>query len=126
MATAKDSKISKKEAVRRTLEKVGKDVKVGDALAHVKSEFGLEISPAHFFNIKSTLKGGGRRGRKRGRPGRPRKDAAAATAAAPVAATPRSNGVVGSIGLGDIQTVKALADRYGSENLHQLIKVIAK
>lgn len=107
--------MTKAEAVRQTLAKLGNDVKPNDIVNHVKSAFGLEMS----YDMASTYKsaalkkaGGKRRGRKPGR-----KPAVAAT---------NGRRAGGSISMADIQAVKDLADRLGADKVRQLAEVLAR
>lgn len=109
--------MTKAEAVRQTLAKLGNDVKPNDIVNHVKTAFGLDMS----YDMASTYKsaalkkaGGKRRGRKPGR--KPAVDAAPTNG--------RRAG--GSISLADIQAVKELADRLGADKVRQLAEVLAR
>jgi len=107
--------ISKIEAVRQAIAKLGKDAKPPEILSFVKENFGVTMSYDMASNYKSTAlkKKKGKRGRKPG----PK----------PAAAVPTANGHSnGSISLEDISAVKALADRLGAEKVWQLAKVLAK
>ena len=115
MARPKKSKgISKMEAVRQAIGKMGKDIKPPAILSFVKENYNLDMSYDMASNYKGLIlkkRGGKRRGRKPGR-----KPAAVAT-----------NGrKAGGITLADIEAVKALADRLGAEKVRQLAAVLAK
>jgi hypothetical protein len=110
--------ISKIDAVRQAVAKLGKDAKPPEILSFVKENFGVTMSYDMASNYKSTAlkKKKGKRGRKPG-----------PKSAATVAAVPTTNGHSnGSISLEDISAVKALADRLGAEKVWQLAKVLAK
>jgi hypothetical protein len=106
--------ISKMEAVRQAIAKLGKDAKPNDILGHIKSEFGITMSYDMASTYKSSvLKKGKKRGRKPGRK--------------PAAVAATANGqTAGGISLEDITAVKALGDRLGAEKVWQLAKVLAK
>jgi hypothetical protein len=110
--------ISKMEAVRQAIAKLGKDAGPAEILPFIKENFGVVMSTEMAYNYKSTaLKqmGGKKRGRKPGRkPGKK-----------PVAVAAAANGHTESISLADIQAVKALTDRLGAEKVFQLAKVLS-
>jgi hypothetical protein len=111
--------ISKMEAVRQAIAKLGKEAKPPEILSFVKQNFGVKMSYDMASNYKGTAikqLGGKKRGRKPG----PKPAVAAA-------AVPTANGHAGgSISLEDITAVKALADKLGAEKVWQLAKVLAK
>jgi len=121
MAGPKKSKdgISKMEAVRQAIAKLGKDAKPPEILSFVKENFGVEMSYDMASTYKSTaLKE--KKGKKRGPKPGPKPAVAAA-------AVPTANGHAnGSISLEDITAVKSLADRLGADKVWQLAKVLAK
>jgi hypothetical protein len=112
-APADDAGITKMEAVRRALAKLGRDAKPLQIKALIKSEFGLEMSADHISTYKGVLRK--KAGDKR-RPG-PEPQAQAAPAAARATAP-------GGITLDDIRAVKELADRIGAEKVRQLVDVL--
>src|SRR2546423_1712641 len=95
------STITKTEAVRLAMEKLGKDVPAEAAMKFVKDEHGLELSKSHFYNIKTTLSK--KTGKKRGRPRKIQDEATPAVLAAPIAA-PAVKPVRAAINLADLQT----------------------
>jgi hypothetical protein len=115
MARPKKSKgISKMEAVRQAITKMGKDIKPPAILSFVKENYSLDMSYDMASNYKGLIlkkRGGRRRGRKPGR-----KPVALAT----------NGSKAGGITLADIEAVKALADRLGAEKVRQLAAVLAK
>lgn len=113
--------ITKTEAVRLAIEKLGKDTAADAAMKFVKDEYKLDLSKSHFFNIKSTLSNKG--GKKRGRPRKVQVETAAPTASA----TPKSISAHGRTGisLADLQAIKGLADKLGAADLHSLVDVLA-
>src|SRR5436305_7680820 len=77
--------ISKTEAVRRAIGEGHDKPTVG--LNYIRSTFGIEMSPSHFSNIKSSL-AGPKKGKRRGRkPGRKPREAATPAVAPAVSAT---------------------------------------
>jgi hypothetical protein len=110
--------ISKMEAVRQAIAKLGKEAKPPEILSYVKENFGVVMSYDMASNYKGiTLRKG--KGKRRGpKPG---------WKSAVAAAVPTANGhAAGNISIEDIQAVKALADRLGAEKVWQLAKVLAK
>ena len=97
--------ISKMEAVRQAIAKLGKETKPGDLVTHLKSDFGITMSYDMASTYKSTAikqMGGKKRGRKPGP-----KPAVAAVAAV---AAPTANGHAGgSISLEDITAVRKVS-----------------
>jgi hypothetical protein len=108
--------ITKMEAVRQALGKLGKDASRPEIQKFVKDTYGLQMTLDHISNCKGEL--------------RKKKGAAKSAAAKPPAAktelkkpaAPRSNG----ISLTDIETVKDLVDRVGPDSLRKLISVLAR
>jgi hypothetical protein len=124
--------ISKKEAVRLVLEKLGRDAKPAQLRPYIKATFGLDMTPAHITTAKGELlRGKGGKGKaakgKKTAPNLPTQAAAPAPPAQPPpkaqAAGSRSGG---SISLADIQAVQGLLGRVGADTLHGLIDVLAK
>src|SRR5688500_17368451 len=120
--TPEDKGITKKEAVRRTLVQLGRNAKAPEVLQSVRKNFGLEISPPHYFNIKSMLKHDGRK--KRGRPPMPPHTRPNGKS------NGKSNGSNGKtqpgLSLQEIQTVKELTRRHGPASLHELIDLVSR
>jgi hypothetical protein len=125
-------KISKQEAVRRSLAHFGNDAKPAQMKPWIKAELGIEMSTDHISTAKGDiLRKSGVRGK------RPAKRAKAAPKAlAPKAATqpapsaqqgPKSAAAkAAGIPLNDILYVKDLVGRFGPEQLHTLIDAFAK
>jgi hypothetical protein len=111
-----EGRVTKMEAVRQAVAKLGPDAKPVEILAFIKETYGLEMSTEMAYNYKSTALKQARGGKKRGRkPGR--------KAAAP------ANGRKGrraGITFEDIQAVKALTDRIGADKVRQLAEVLSK
>ncbi len=112
-AEARKESVSKTDAVKQALAKLGKKAKPAAIHDFVASEFGLEIGLGHISNIKSTLK------KTRKRTAKPE----------PVAAVTHANGKPAretGVSLADIEATKQLAERVGVKQLHALIDLVAK
>jgi hypothetical protein len=119
--TKSDAGISKTDAVKDALAKLGKKAKPGAISEYVKSEYGLEISLSHVSNIKSTLKRSPKK--RRGRPAlNGQHEARSEEAALP----PRNAKKVAGIDLDDVQAAKALTRRLGASTLHTLVDLLAQ
>ena len=127
--------VTKMEAVRRALAKLGLDAKRGAIQTFVKEQFGVEMSLDHVSNYKSELTKKAGKGKAKAKPRmtaetKPAPEAAAApreTAPEPPATKkPAAGGKSGGIPLGDILTVKELVGRLGAGPLHTLIDAFAK
>jgi hypothetical protein len=124
--------ISKVEAVRRSIEKLGRGASNAEIQADVLERFGVEMSTNHV----STCKGDLARKTKTKKPVaapsakvQPAKPAARREQATPSATTSHSgtsDGKGPAIPLEDILTVKGLVDRVGAGHLRTLIDVMAK
>src|SRR5689334_17278087 len=110
-APADEGKISKMEAVRRTLAEGVQSPT--DGVAFIKERFGLDVSTAMFGAYKSQLKakaGAGSKGK--GKPGRKLgRKPAEARAAAPAAGNP----------LEAARAVKEMVERYGAETVRGMV-----
>jgi hypothetical protein len=117
MPRPKKETISKLDAMRQAVAKLGKDAPLADLLKTIKQDFGINLDRALAYNYKSIVSSqkaptsAKRRGRKPGR-----KPAAAASKARTTA----------GITIDDIQAVKSLADRIGAEKVRELATVLAK
>jgi hypothetical protein len=112
--------VSKLEAMRQAVAKLGKDAPLLDLLKVIKDDFGMTLDRSLAYNYKSLVTSKPATGKRKGRkPGR--KSKAVATAAA---VTNDRKAV--AISIEDIQAVKALADRIGAEKVSQLAKVMAQ
>jgi hypothetical protein len=113
--------ISKTEAVQKAVEQGW--TKPTEGVMFIKTMVGIDLSPSHFSNIKSTL---GTTQKKR--PGRPpgikSKPKAEAVPVAPQrpAVAPRSSGV---IDIEAVQQVKELVDKLGPETMKGLIEALS-
>jgi hypothetical protein len=109
-------KITKMEAVRRALAKMGRKAKPSEIQPYVKATFGIEMSTDHISTYKGNILN-----KKRAK-----KPAAPAAPAAPDSKPRAPRAAGGSILLEDVLTAKALLDRIGAERLHVLIDGLAK
>jgi hypothetical protein len=106
---AKKKALTKREAVRRAIADLGRDAMPLQLQGHIRSKFGIEMSPDHISveKRKTLLKEAGE--------GKP------AAAAKPA---PQGNGE--AIDLADIEAVKDLVERVGADSLKKLIDVLAR
>jgi hypothetical protein len=117
MPRPKKETISKLDAMRQAVAKLGKDAPLADLLKAIKQDFGITLDRGLAYNYKSivssqtTATTGKRKGRKPGR-----KPAAAATNSSKVVA----------ISIDDIRAVKVLADRIGADKVQRLAQVLVK
>jgi hypothetical protein len=116
--TTGDTKpLTKREAVRRTLETLGDDAKPAEMQGHLREHYGLEMNTNMISSYKSQLTGGtGRRGKKRGRPAK-----ATATVAAPRAMPAQA----GEVPWRDIRAIKDIAGRLGVKGLRELVEYLS-
>jgi hypothetical protein len=118
MPRPKKETISKLEAMRQAVAKLGKDAPLADMLKFIKQTHGITLDRALAYNYKSLAISKPANAKRKGRkPGR--KPAA-------VAATVASGSKAAAITLEDIETLKALADRLGADKVTQLAAVLAK
>src|SRR5262245_47965609 len=121
-ATAGGEKITKKEAVRRSLKRLGQDAKPAAIQADIRERFGLDMTPGHITTTKGELRREAAKGktapRKAGRPPRAKREAAPAkadaTRPAPAAAAgpvATSNSQGPAVLLEDILALKGLVQR---------------
>src|SRR5438876_8539885 len=96
--------ISKMEAVRRTLAKLGNEAMPLDIQKHLKSEFGIDMDTSMISNYKSAVKTAG-------------KSAVIRAPAARKAAS--TNSRAGGITLEEIRAVKAVVDKFGAERVRE-------
>jgi hypothetical protein len=99
-------KLSKMEAVRRALDEYGPDVKPLKIKDHLKKRYKLNISA----DMASTYKGNILR-----------KSGQSATIREPQAATSSRKAAEPALHMGDVQAVKDLADRLGTDQVRQLL-----
>ncbi|HVS39379.1 MAG TPA: hypothetical protein VMS17_27730 [Gemmataceae bacterium] len=114
-------KMSKMEAVRRALRKLGRDAKPLPLQAHIKKEFGIDMSTDHISTYKGDI------ARKKAKRFAAKRAAKAAGAAPTMTehAKPAGKGAV-SYHLEDVLTAKELLERVGAERLRTLINGLAK
>src|SRR5262249_7995284 len=131
-ATTGTEKITKKEAVRRSLAKLGQDAKPALIRADIKERFGIEMTPAHITTTKGELRRQAAKGKAAPRrpPGRPPKAKAEADPAQrhPPAPAPaeRGSSTGATVLLEDIQTLKSLVKRVGADHLKTLIDLLSR
>jgi hypothetical protein len=114
--------ITKKEAVKRSLAKLGKTAMPKAMQADIKQRFGLDMTLAHLSTTKSDLLREG--GKKKKQP----------VVTEPVATSPQGqpavpqskNGKAPALKIDDILTLQGLVRRIGAENLRRLIDVLSK
>jgi hypothetical protein len=98
--------ISKMEAVRRVLADLGSDAMPGEIQKHVKEKFGIAMEPNMVSNYKSALKAANK----------------SAVHRTPKAAAKATGGITPT----DVQAVKELVDKLGSDQVRQLAEVLGK
>ncbi len=122
-AAAKANGLTKKEAVRRALAKLGPQAKPAELQAHIKKAFGIEMTTDHVSTCKGDIL------RKEGAPVSvgltAAKKPAAAKPAAPKSAAAKA-AMPSGISLSDVRTTKELVERYGAAALRTLIDLLAK
>jgi hypothetical protein len=119
-APAKEkSTITKKEAVRRSLQKLGADAATADIQADIKKRFGFEMTTNHI----STTKGELRKQASKNAPAA--KTEATKPANVPSAKTP-ANGNGPTVEMQDVLTLKDLVRRVGAAHLKTLIDVMSR
>jgi hypothetical protein len=105
-------KITKMEAMRQTVAKLGKDASAKEIQDHLKKELGIEMSIEMVYTYKGVaLKqlGGKKKGKRR--KAKPTKVLAATTEA-------------DGISVADIQAVKAIVDKLGARKVLELAEVL--
>ena len=107
-------KPSKRALVQSAIEALG-DPKAAEVQAYVKEKFGTDLDLGLISTYKSQLNPKRKkRGKKRGRP------AGVPNAVAPAAKAPRT-----SVSIDDIHEIKALINRFGTDGLVSMIKVLS-
>jgi hypothetical protein len=117
----KRSGLTKMEAVRRALRKLGKGAKPVQLQSFVRDQFGIEMTAGHV----STYKGDILRKAAKAKAAALKHTPPNAAAKPPLPATPNAK-PGGGIALEDIQAVKALVGRVGAADLKALIDVLAR
>ncbi len=119
-------KISKKEAVRRSLATLGKKASPVDIQKDIKERFGIDMNTGHISTTKGELR---REGKKKPGPKKaalkPQEQAAASPPVQPAPA-PARDGKKASVEIDDILALRALLDRVGVHQLRTLIDVLAR
>jgi hypothetical protein len=105
---AKKKVLTKREAVRRAIADLGPDAMPLQLQGHIRSKYGIEMSPDHISVEKR----------------RTQLEAAKGKTAAAAKPAPQENGE--AIGLADIEAVKDLVERVGADSLKKLIDVMAR
>jgi hypothetical protein len=125
---------SKKEAVRRALQDLGREAKPMPIRDHVKQHYHIDMGLDHLSTVKGeTLRETGQANPTAEKPATTKPVAPQAAAARPAlhkaesakAARPQAAAAWG-IALTDIDTVKELLQRLGATNLKKLIDVMAR
>jgi hypothetical protein len=110
-AKPRTPEVTKMDAVRGALKKLGRKASPQDIRVFIRSEFNVAMEPTLISNYKShLLRKARRRGRKMGRQ---------AAAAVPAPAT-------GGFSLDDIQAVREVIEQIGANKVQELAAVLAK
>jgi hypothetical protein len=130
-AAVKGNGITKKEAVRLELKKLGRNAKPAQLQPYIKATFGIDMTPAHITTTKGELLRGKRsKGKAAGKKPEPSSKppaAAAATKPSALKAPQGGNGAAArGVSLNDIGVVKELLGRVGADSLRTLIDLLAK
>lgn len=91
------------DMVKDALSELGKDAKPLAIQAHIKGKFGKELPTTLISNYKSVMKGKG--SGSKGKPGRPAKSS-------------------GAIHIEDLEAVRTLVNKLGSDNVVRLVGVV--
>jgi hypothetical protein len=123
--------MTKKEAVRKALKKLGRNAKPAQLQPYIKEMFGFDMTPAHITTAKGELlRGKGGKGKAAGKKRHPAAQAPALPAApqqgAPKAPPAGNGAAAGRVSLKDIAVVKDLLGRVGADNLRTLIDLLAR
>jgi hypothetical protein len=120
-AAAKDTGISKIDAVRKALKELGKDAMPVKIQGYLKEKFGLEMTTSYVSVYKSHLLRKKKRKKAVSKAAMP--EGTPATSAPPLkAASASANG--SSVSLDDIAAVKGLVGRVGEDKLKSLIELL--
>jgi hypothetical protein len=107
-------KIKKKEAVRRSLAKLGTDAPLKDIQADIKKRFGLTMTTNHISTSRGEIR------KEAGK-----SKSASKTVDTKPAAQP-ANGKKTTVAMQDVLTLEALVRRVGADHLKTLIDVMSK
>jgi hypothetical protein len=117
--TTAKNKITKTEAVRRSLQKLGPDATPTEVQKDVKKRFGIDMTTDHISTTKSQL----RKEASKNKPAQKQEETK------PVAAPPAkaaSNGKGTAVEMQDVLTLKDLVRRVGAAHLKTLIDVMSR
>jgi hypothetical protein len=117
-AVSPGKKLTKMEAVRQAVARLGWDAKPKQLQKHIRRRFGVEMTADHISTCKDGL--AKKAGRTKTQPAPVAASAARQTAAKPAA---RAGG---GVPLKDILAVKELLGRLGAATLHALIDAFAR
>ena len=109
------AQISKMEAVRRSLKKLGKKATPTAIQADVKARFGVEMSTDHVSTYKGDI------ARKQRQQSEAKKSAANKPQEHHAQAAPAGGPKKSTLSVQDVLAVKSLVDRVGADNLRTLI-----
>ncbi len=113
--TAKEKRVTKKEAVRQTLAVLGWDAPRPKVAQHIKEHFGHDMDLDHISACKGDIR----------REAKQKKKAAAMKAPTEKTETTKPAKSAG-ISFDDIESVKALVERVGADGLKRLIGMLSK
>ena len=116
-AAKPEKKLTKMEAVRQAIARLGWEAKPKQIQKHIRRRFGVEMTADHISTYKGSL--AKKAGRTKAKPVPVVASAARETA-------PKPAGQTGSIPLKDILTIKELVGRLGAGPLHTLIDAFAR
>jgi len=114
--------ITKKEAVRQALSKLGKDASRPDIQTFVKNHYGLQMTLDHISNCKGEL----RKEKGHAKSAMTKQPAASKQEPKKPESSPARKSASPGISLEDIATVKDLVERVGAGSLRHLIDVLAR
>jgi len=117
MPKGKAKQVSKMEAMRQAIQKLGPDAENSALQAALKSDFGVTMTTGMFSNYKSAVMKEIRAGNREPKP-------AAKPAAVP--ATDGKKASAGGITVEEIAAVKKVVDQLGAAKVEQLARVLAK
>lgn len=124
-------RLTKTEAVRRALAKLGPDAKPAAIQTYVRDECGVEMTTDHISTTKGILlrKAGGPSSNGAGENVATRTAKRTSRTPAPAGDADTSSGSqrsIKGISLDDVETVKRLTGRIGAEQLHRLVRLMAE
>ena len=116
--------ISKKEAVRRSLEKLGKKAMPKEIRQDIRERFGLEVSSNYVSTTKADLLLKPKAKKPAMKKAEPKEAPQTREPAAVPSAT--DDGKTGAVEMGDILALRGLLDRVGPDRLKTLIDVMSR